>query len=561
MRSRGGVGVVLAVLWLATSIIGSSQSVLLYLNEEPLSLVHPLIQQGTSLLVPLEEFGPFIGIEVSNSEGRIVLRGDGFRQAFDEALFHGQGGVAYVSLDWILGWVAGEIHLVGGDVYIRTGRPEILDVEASSDQVIVRLTGFSSHAMTFSQQGLSEVLRVYWPHSMLGVDAQQIRVGESDIQDVRIVGSNGGVELSITLEPGTILATEQMETDGSYSLTIRVAEIASSESIIEVGESISVHERVDAAGERSVDYIYIESWRDRFRLVPTVPVTGFQTTGSLEGNLKETESVAAISLDCSWEPSLTECLVMNGIPYIVSDTPSDVLAIDLFGRWTAFSSLCTVDIKHAGRSIVVDGVNRPLAHGEVAVYAPGYSGSIVRGTSGSFIALKIRENRVVSVYQGPFVPEDSSAILVVASGEAMAKLSLIKLGDPIELVCRFLHAEGTYPYAVSSGPQMMSDGVITLNGGQVDEVSKLPRGTVLACDWQGGLYLLAFEGQEPDDPKVGDPWSLIDILYSLPTTLKDAVLLSSCGRSAIAYASSHGTFQLGSQDPIRLALSLIPLVP
>ncbi len=560
MRNRGGVGVVLAVLWLATSIAGFPQSGLLYLNEEPLSLIHPIIQQGASFLVPLEEFGPSIGLEVANFEGRIILRGAGFRQAFDEALFQVQDGTAYVSLDWILELVAGEIHRVGGDVYIRTQRPEIVDVQASADQITVRLAGFSPHAMTVSQQGLSEVLCVRWPHSLLGVDAQLIRVGESDIQEVRIVGSNNGVELSIALEPGTILATEQLETDDFYALTIRVAEAAYRESIIEVGEGIAVHEWSDAAEERSIDYVYVESWRDRFRLIPTVSANGFQATASLDVMLKENSAVAAISVDCPWDASFTECLIMNGVPYRVPDTPSEVLAIDLFGRWTTFSSLCSVGIRHTGRILAIDGVNRPLAYGEVVVYAFGYSGSIVRGIPGSFIAIKIREDRVVSVYQGPFVPEDSSAILVVASGEAKARLSLIQLGDPIELVCQFLQAEGTYPHAVSAGPLVMGDGAVTLSDDQVDEISGLPGGTVLACDWQGGLYLLAFEGQEPDTPE--QPlWSLIDMLHSLPTALKDVVLLSSCGRNAIAYSSTSGTFQLGSQDPIRLALSLIPLTP
>ncbi|NQT91220.1 MAG: hypothetical protein HQ559_00550, partial [Lentisphaerae bacterium] len=492
MRNRG-VGGVLAVLWLATSIIGFSQGELLYLNEEPLSLVHPMIQQGTSILVSLEEFAPLIGLEVSNSDGRITLRGDGFRQAFDESLFHAEGGRVYVALDWILEWVAGEIHLVGGDVYVRTQCPEIVDVEASANQVTVRWTGFSSHAMTLSQQGLSEVLRVVWPHSLLGVDAQLIRVGESDIQNVRVVGSNDGVELTITLEPGTVLSTVQLETNDSYTLTLRVAETASRESVIEVDEGIAVYEWASDTRERSVDYIYVEAWRDRFRLAPTVAAAGFQATAILETNLKENSAVAAISLDCPWEPSATECLIMKGIPYLVADTPSEVLAIDLFGRWTAFSSLCCVDIKHAGQRIVVDGINRPLAHGEVVVYSPGYSGSIVRGIPGTFTAIKIRENRVVSVYKGPFVPEDSSAILVVASGEAMARLSPIQLGDPIEMVCQFIHAGGTYPYAVSAGPQVMGDGIIVLSGDQVDDVSKLYAGTVLACDWQGGLYLLTFE--------------------------------------------------------------------
>ncbi len=559
MRNRG-VGGVLVVLWLATSIAVLAQSGLLYLNEEPLSLILPIIRQESSILVPLEEFGPFIGLEISNSEGRVIIRGAGFRQAFDEGLFFVQAGTAYVSLDWILGVVEGELHRVGGDIYIQTQRPEIVEVEASADRVTVRLTGFSPHVLTVSQEGSSVILRLHWPHSLLAVDPQLIRVGESDIQDVRIVGSNGGVELSISLEPGTILGTEQLETDDFYALTILVAEKAFHESIIKLSDGIVVREWSDAPEARSVNYIYVESWRDRFRLAPTVSASGYQATASLDAILKDNGAALAISVDCPWDPRYTECLIMNEIPYLVPDTPSEVLAIDLFGRWTAFSSLCSVGIKHAGRVIAADGVNRPLAHGEVVTYAPGYRGGIAWGIPGSFIAVKIRENRVVSVYQGPFVPADSSAILVVASGEAKARLSLIQLGDPIELICQFLHAEGTYLHAVSAGPMMIGDGVVTLSEDLHDEVFGLPGGTVLACDWQGGLYLLAFAGHAADDPE-GDPWSLAEVLYSLPTTLKDAVLLSSCGRNAIAYSSVSGTFQLGSQDSIRLALSLIPLTP
>jgi len=559
MRNRG-VGGVLVILWIATSMAVFAQSGLLYLNEEPLSLVHPIIQQGSSILVPLEEIGPYIGLEISNSEGRIVLRGAGFRQAFDEFLFYVQDGTAYASFDWILESVGGELHRVGGDIYIQTPRPEVVDVEASADQVTVRLTGFAPHELTVSQQGLSQILHLHWPHSQLSVDPQLIRVGESDIQDVRIVGSNGGVELSISLETGTIFGTEQLETDDFYALTIRVAETAFHESIIELGDGIAVHEWSSASEECSIDYVYVESWRDRFRLAPTVSANGYQDATSLEVILKENAAISSISVDCPWDSSFTECLVMDGIPYLVPDTPSDVLAIDLFGRWTTFASLCSVGVKHAGQLISIDGVNRPLAYGEVVTYAPGYAGSIARGIPGSFTAIKIRENRVVSVYQGPFVPADSSAILVVASGEAKAKLSLIQLGDPIELVCRFSHTEGTYPHTVSAGPLMIGDGAVALSEDQRAEVSGLLGGTVLACDWQGGLYLLAFASQDVGDPQQNS-WSLLDTLYSLPTSLKDAVLLSSCGRNSIVYSGPSGTFQLGSQDPIRLALSLIPLTP
>ena len=164
------------------------------------------------------------------------------------------------------------------------------------------------------------------------------------------------------------------------------------------------------------------------------------------------------------------------------------------------------------------------------------------------------------MYQGPFVPEDPSAILVVASGEAKSRLSLIELGDPVDLVCAFPHAEGAYTHVVSAGPLVIANGLIVLDGQQTDDIAQLPGGTVLACDWQGGLYLLSFAGMGAlgnDTASRG----LLDVLASLPTALKDVVLLSSCGRNAIAYSGVSGAFQLGSQDLSRLALSLIPLTP
>jgi len=389
MRNRG-VGGILAVLCIAMSMGVLAQSGLLYLNEEPLSLVQPCIEHGTTMLVPLEEFGQLIGLDVSYAEGRVIVRGDVIRQALDDDQISDEEGILYVDLDWILTWVNGDIHRLGGDVYVRTDRPAVVEIDASADQVTVRLSGFSSHEMAVNPQGLSEILLIHWPHALLGIDAQLIRVGESDIREVRLVGANGGVTLTIVLEPGTLLATEQLETDDAYSLTLRVSKSVSHESIIDVNEGVTVHEWVDPSNGELVDYVYVEAWRDRFRLAPTVSSAGFQNSASLESNLLENAAMSAISIDCRSEIASAECLMMNGVPYLIPDTPSEVLAIDLFGRWTVFSSLCKVDIKHSGQLIAVDGINRPLAYGEVVVYASGYSGSIAQSIPGSFIAVKIR---------------------------------------------------------------------------------------------------------------------------------------------------------------------------
>lgn len=552
MSSRG-VGVVLVVLWLA--IAGLAQNQTFYLNDEPLSLIYPIIRQESSILVPLEEFGSLVGVEVSNVNGLILVRGAGFRQRFDESQFFVQDGTTYASLDWILELVDGKRRLVGGDIYIQTRLSEMVDVNASADQVTVRLTGFTPHMLTVSRHGLSETLHIHWPQSRLAVDPRLIRIGESNIQQVRIVDDDG-VKLSIMLEPGTIIASQQLEADNFYALTFLVADTASHESIIILDDGIAVHERSSAS--QSLSFVYVQSWRDRFRLTPTVPATGFPTAAGLDDILHDNGAAVAISIDYAGSQSAFEFLIMDGVPHLVPDKPLEMLAIDLFGRWTVFSSQCSVGIKHSGRVIAADGVNRRLAYGEIVAYTPGYTGSIARGIPGTFAVVRVRDGRVVSIYRGPFVPADSSALLVVASGEAKERLSQVRLGDPVELVHQFLHADGAFLHAVSAGPVILANGTVTLTGDELAGVSALPSGSVLASDWQGGLYLLTFETH--DDADNGD-WCLVQALHSLPTPLKDAVLLSSYRQNALAYSSASGIFQLGCRHPIRLALSLVPRTP
>jgi len=557
MRNRG-VGGVLVALWVVVSIPCFAQGVLLYLDEEPLSFSHPIIQQGPSVLVPLEEFCCQAGLELTLADDDVVLRGSGIRQRFDVTSFFAQDGILYVPLEEILDWIAAEIHQVGGATYLVSQPPQVVDIAASSAEVTVRFTGFACYALSVAQQAASQIVTVSWPHTQLGVAAQLIRVGESDIQSARLAASATGTELLLSLETGTILSTAQLETDEYYSVTFRVAESSTSESVIELGNGMAIHEWETAS--ESLMYVYVEAWRDRFRLRPAVPASGYQSTASLQSVLQDTSAIAALSLDCPGNVAAPDCLIMNGIPYLVSDTPSEVLAMDLFGRWSAFSSLCTVQVKHAGQLVAVEGVGRPLGYGEVVVYPPGYGLEIARGIPGSFAAIKIRDNRVVSVYQGPFVPEDPSALLVVASGEAKSRFANIRLGDAIEVVCRFVHADGTYPYAVSAGPQVLGNGVLLAENDVAMESSYPRSGTVLACDWQGGLYLLAYRGR-PDSDSSQSELNLEGILYTLPTALKDAVLLSSCTESGLAYATGSGVFQLGSQQPIQLALCLTPLTP
>ncbi len=549
-----GVGGLLVILWMICSTAAVAQTGLLYLDEEPISLEEPIVVEGSTTLVPLLSFAAQVGIEVRSLDGEIVLRGAGFRTAFDEATFPVIDGVAYASLDWMLGLVDGECHRVGGNLYLEIPQARILDVEATPTSITLRLDRYSGYTMTRVEQALSDTLELSWPNCSLGVAGQSIRIGESGIQEVRIAASGNGASVLIRFEAGTKLSIEEAETRASFVLCLAKSDRASTESTIHLTDEMCVVERQTGDGDTLVDFVYVESWRDELRIEPIVSATGYWAADALGSILLEHAATAAVSAYVEQAPT---CLIVDGIPYAVPDTPTQVLALDLFGRWATFSSSCQVTLKHAGRMINVDGVNRPIAYGEVVSYAPGYEGDIARGIPGTFLAIKVRENRVVSVYEGPFVPADASALVVVASGDAKARLSLIELGDPIQIVCQFAQAGGgTYRHAVTCGPRLMTDGRDVTDGSEAAEVTS---GAILACDWQGGLYLLTFAAGSASSNDA--TWSILGVLADLPTVVKDAVLLSSSVAPALAYASDTGAFMQGDRGDIYLALGLIPIAP
>jgi hypothetical protein len=558
MAGRGVWGG-LVILWMTFSVGVLAQTGLLYLNEEPVSLPNPVIQQGAAILVPFVEFASRLGLDVTESDERFMVRGAGFRQFVGRESLLVKEGVAYIGLDQVVELVGGVVHRLGGNVYVETPRSEFLDVDATSTQITVRLSQYTSYASISTEQPLSDVVLITWPNCTLGIDAQLIRVGESGIQEVRLVGTRTAVELSIRLEPGTTLATEEQEADDAYAVTFRVAETGFHQSVIELDSDVTVHEWTSADASRAVDFLHVEFWRDRFRLTPMIPTSGDSSADTLESILEAHDAIAAVSVEYAGEDSEPDCLIIDAIPYRIPETPARILAVDLFGRWTSFSSQCAVSLKHNGRMISVDGVDRPLSYGEIVAYAPGYQGTIARGIPGTFTAIKIRSKRVVSVYQGPFVPQDATAIVVVASGEAKALLSLVQLGDPMDIVCTFLNKEGTYLHAVSSGPMLVQDGARSLSDEEFDALSALSGGTVLACDWQGGLYLLTFQSLPSEQHEEG--WNVLDALAKVPTVIKDAILLSPHAERSLAYKTASGTFLLGDDLLSGLAFGLVPIAP
>lgn len=555
--NRRGVGGVVAILGtlLAMSLLGASAE--LYINGQELIWTESPVYEGDSVLVPLLECAPYLGLEVkvSEEEPAFVLRGSGFRARFDVASFAALDGIAFASLDWLVAWAEGRVHHIGEAFHVETSKAALTELDALAQVLTVRLDRYAPHEVEWTSDS-SLTVRIF--HSELHVEPRRIVLGEADIRSVQVSELDSVVQLVIEVEPGTELSTDSAESAGFYSLSFAVAPTWSSRSSIEIDEGIRVVEH--AQETLRADYAYIETWRDRFRLTPAIPWLAYGEKDELETILRAESAQAALGLPCYDPDDDPSLLLVDGIPYAIPDRPNRFLAIDLFGRWSVQEAVATVNLKHAGLRIPVDAVNRPLGYGEVVLYAPGYQGNIARGVPGSFLAIKIREDRVVSVYQGPFVPSDPTAVLVVASGEAKARLSLIKLSDALAIECLF-GAEDTQScvHAFSCGPEILRDSVWVLDAADLSQLEGVTGGTLLVNDWQGGAYLM----QWTLDPTTNTATDVaLDALLSfLPTAIKDAVLLDSCASGPMAYSSSIGAFRLGAADPIPLALCLVPLTP
>jgi hypothetical protein len=556
---RGVVRGVAVCLLVVTSWGAHAVAAAIYVNDVQLSLTRPILLEGGSVLVPMVEFGRAVGIDTTAETDRLVLRWAGSRRSVAIDRYAMRDGVPYAGLEWVVGLVGGEIHRVGEAWFVETASTALVDFEATSERVILRFDAFAPIVVDASDDGRLLHLTVY--NSTSEVGPQLIVLGDEGIESVRVPSASAGrVEVRVEIGEGTVVRTQTVESPGFYSFTLETALQPAEASIVRIAEGIDLHEEMLVLSDVPVraEWLYVDAWRDRYRLMPTFPTTGFGTLASIEELAASANAVAAVSLGCGRDPLPVDLLVIAGTPYVAEEDAAGGLALDLFGWWTYCTGPTTLYGRHGGQRIAIDDLNRPLQYGEVIAYSPGYVGPIAYGVPGSFTVIKVRSDRVVSVSEGPFVTADSSATLLVASGEAKGRLSLVRLGDALSLECGIGASATCYDHAFTAGPVLVDSGtfaeVPTLDGPSVS-----PGWSVLATDWHGGLILLSFVRESSGEAEaVGD---LLALLRSMPVPIRDAIVLGRCGGSTLVLRDGASLFRLGSGEPYALALCLAPLAP
>lgn len=564
MRS-GLYCLVLAVCLLAVAFSTYGGEISIYVDGEPVSLGHTLIQQGNTILAPLRELGLYLGIEAAYTEEEqsIAVRSAGGERFFPADHFPSHDGVYYVSLDELIDIASAQIHTVGDEIHIESEASHLTSLTATGGQVAVRFDSFVPYQLI--SDGANAIhLRFY--HCKLDTAPREVAVTGGSVTAVTLgASSRRTADLIITLSDNSLPQIKRFSSSGFYSVSLLFDHQSSLEIEDEIAPHITYHEITTDLGDGplKLKYLYVDEWRDHYRLVPSVPKTGVGTLASLADIARGQGAQAAINgnfFDTS-----------NNIPIGLLITDGQVLSsnyerraalgIDIFGRLTFFNPTVSLFLRAGGEKIAIADVNRPIKSGELIVYTRGYSGPLTSGFSDSFRVVKVRDDTVTSIQDGPYVIADPSADILVASGSARSRIASLSVGENVNFEYTLDQGDLLITNAVSAGPLLYSNGNKVLDpaaeGFQVDSylVRGLAARSVLATDWYGGLILMTVV---KNSESVGTDFDgLLTLLSRLPVKIKNAIAFDGGHSSSLLFKDGAAYREISSGGKVAVGLLLV----
>jgi len=555
----GAITSICVVCLLLVAFSGCAEEEILFVNDSAWEVIEGSDEE---MLVPLVEAGARFGIEIEHRSTELLeFRWDFYRDVYSVERFPVVNGRIMADVLWLADLVGADVHRIGERTYIETVRPALTEIEAENDGVALRFNGFTPSTITIDDQG--ESVRIVLHHCTLEVDPQLILLPDGVVSRVRLSATPGGGEVLIQLrKPSSSGVRRQIEED-FFSLAVSFTADERRDTITRLGTGIALHEITlpQTHGLLRVDVLRVDDWRDNYRMRAVVPAFGLDRPVPLAELARG--SGADVAIDVSlWDADgrVTGGLVSHGMPYRESQTSEPLLTVDLFGRLQLLETQCSAQLEISGEPVAIDGINRPLSYGQVVVYPPGYGSDIARGVPGSFCVIKIRDRRVVSLYDGPFVSPDPTATLVVASGDARARIAWVGLGDTARLTASL--GSPTAPSAVDAvacgGLVAPEHGVISSSDGPG---TGQPRAwTLLGQDWYGNLLLVVIHADETSVGVAPDRLAGV-VLRLLDTQPNLLVSLGAAESAGLVYRDERGIHGVPETSSSVTALCLIRRTP
>lgn len=574
MRS-GRLPAIVLLLLFAFALVISGGRAPLFINREEVSFAHPLLRQDGRWLVPLREFGLNVGVEVTYVEEKdsISLRWATGRQSFSSDRFPVHYGVYYIALDELLSLIGARMYTLGEYLYIETELQRLVSMEATAERVTVRFDGFVPHESIETGTG---AIHLRFHHTLPATTPRRIALVGGAITAVTLRREAGQtVDLIVETADGFIPQIRRFNVPGFYSISLSFGDppeaplpgTPSAKAEVEIFPHLTHHTIVTDLGRGSVtiNYLYVEEWRRHYRLIPAVSERGVGTLVRLEELARTRRAHAAINTNffdtATGIP--VGLLIVSGQVLSSNHERRAALGIDIFGRLTFFNPAVSLFLRTDGGKITLDDVNRPIRANEVVVYTAGYRGRIARIPAQLFRVIKVRDDRIIAIHDGPHVIEDRSADLVVASGTARARLAGLRVGDRVSIEHTLDEGDLLITNVVSAGPLLIADGREVLD----PEAESFQPGThlvdglaarsLLAVDWHGGLILLTVAANRTS---VGADFDdLLVILRMLPTPVRYAIAFDGGHASSLIFKEGVDYREISSGGAVAAGLLLVPI--
>ena len=565
---RGCIACVVGML-LFCVVFGVLGAPTIYVNDQAVPLSPAPVVQSGMVLVPLDAFGLYLGIETADveEEGGVVFRWNGQKHFFSADHFPLIDGVRYASLDELVSLVGAARHIVGDEIYVECKPHTLLGMDASGTSVAVRFDAFVPHEEISSGDG-TLVLRFY--DCLLGTAPRRIATTGGPVAGVSLEASdNACVDLVIDGSEGAAPRIKRMEQPGFYSVSFSFDQPTAVETEEELSPHITEHDLETDLGHGPVrvHYLYVDDWRSRYRLSPVLPDSGLGTLAPLSSMARSRGAVAGINANF-FDPSTDlpiGLLIVGGQILSTNYARRAALGVDLFGRLEFFKPNAALYLRVGTDRILIDDVNRPIGSNEVVTYTAGYSGTITPGAPQAFRVVKLRDGRVTAIQDGPFVIDDRSTDLLVACGTGVARLSGLEVGEQVTVGYNLDQGNLLITDAVSAGPLLVSDGADVLDpeseSFKSDSylVSGLAARSVLATDYYGGLILLTVVKSK--DSVGADFADLLTLLDRLPVRVKNAIAFDGGHSSSLVFKDGTSYREIGSGGRIAVGLLLVPAGP
>ncbi|MEA3238698.1 MAG: phosphodiester glycosidase family protein [Candidatus Bipolaricaulota bacterium] len=558
--------IILAVFVLAVAVCVRGGEISLYVDGELIVFSHPVVQRESEIFVPLREIGLPLGIETAlvEEERSITIRSADNDHFFPIDHFPLHNGVYYISLEELVSVASARMHVLDSEIYIESDTPHLTAIDASANRVSVRFDGFVPYEV-LSSDGGSLHLRFY--HCTMAVAPHKITVTGGVVSSVALtVSGPRTADLIISLSQESLPQIKRFTTDGFYSVSLTLDHQPSTEMEETIAPHITYHEITTdiGAGSVKVKYLYIDEWRDHYKLVPATSENGIGTLSLLQdiarshaadaainGNFYDTKTNIPIGL-----------LIVNGQILSSNYERRAALGIDLFGRLSFLNPQVSLYLRTQATKIAIDDVDRPIRSGDLIMFTAGYSGPLTSGFVDSFHVVKIRNDRVTSVQDGPYVIVNPNADLLVACGSARSRINSLRVGDEVNFEYTLDQGDLLITDAVSAGPLLYHDGNEVLSPQEesfiIDSylVSGRAARSLLATDWYGGLILLTVI---KNSESVGTDFAgLLDILGRLPVKVKNAIAFDGGHSSSLVFKDGPIYREISSGGKVAVGLLLVP---